>query len=320
MRFSKNVPAVLALTVLLACLSWTSVRAQNGAPPPASSPSDCAACHSDVYDAWRLGAHSETRTSHVLGESGKCIACHKEIPATTLSPSLSSQFPAMQGESACMTCHTTGYDPITGKWKADGVTCEACHSPMPSNHPKQMAPIHSETDMCKTCHTSERFGWESWQSSAHYQNNMVCTVCHNPHTTSLKLMSGQDTPSSLCQNCHKIESQNSQHSAHTQAGITCVSCHLGEPTGPDDFHKIPDHSFKPSLEICMKCHATEMHAGQLVLFDTSPATETPAPIPTVTAGITASARPLPPNPFHVAGLTALAGLVGGMVLSIIRRR
>lgn len=319
----RRFPVVLALTALFACLTWVNVRAQEGIPPQSSTPSDCAKCHSDVYDAWRLGAHSEARTGHVLGESTNCMACHKEIPIPTSNSTSGSQFPAMQGQtSTCMTCHTTGYDPETGKWKADGVTCDSCHSPMPANHPEEPAPVHKETEICKTCHTNERFGWKSWQTSAHYQNDMVCSVCHNPHTTSLKLMAGGEDASSLCQNCHPTESNNAQHSTHAKTGVTCVGCHLGEPTGPDDFHKVPDHDFKPSVDICMKCHFEEMHAGQLAAATDTPTPKPPAVQGTAVAALSPNEAPLsvPPNPFHLVGITALAGLIGGVVLNVIRKR
>jgi predicted CXXCH cytochrome family protein len=326
----KNMPIrkrhyiALALTALLTCLTWLNVRAQEGAPPQQTgTSSECASCHPDVYEAWHLGRHSEVQTGHVLGESTNCMACHKEIPLPTDISMPTSDYPAMQGQpSTCMTCHTTGYDPETGKWKADGITCEACHSPMPADHPAKMAPIHDETGMCRNCHTGDRFGWESWQTSAHYQNDMVCSTCHNPHTTSLKLMSGEKDASSLCQNCHRAQSQNAQHSAHAKTGITCVGCHLGEPIGPDDFHKIPDHDFRPSLDLCMECHSAEMHAGQVIV-----ATDTPTLQPSIIERtVIATLSPgvpqlsLTPNPFQVVGMTALAGLVGGIVLNAIRKR
>jgi predicted CXXCH cytochrome family protein len=319
MPIRKRVLFALALTALLTCLTWINVRAQDGTPPLAGTASDCKECHPDVYDAWRLGAHSEIQTNHILGQSTNCMACHKEFPVTASKSTTGSDFPVLQGQPACMTCHTTGYDSGTGKWKADGVTCEACHSPMPADHPAKLAPIHNETDMCKTCHTSDRFGWESWQTSAHYQSDMVCSVCHNPHTTSLILMSGEKDASSLCQNCHKNESQNAQHSAHAKTGITCVDCHLGEPTGPDDFHKIPDHDFKPNLQTCMKCHSAEMHAGKIVII-TATSSPTDKPTLSVTLSANEASQPILPKPFHLAGMTALIGMVGGIVLAVVRKR
>ena len=38
---------------------------------------------------------------------------------------------------ACLVCHTTGYDPATATYKADGVTCEACHGAATGRSPQK---------------------------------------------------------------------------------------------------------------------------------------------------------------------------------------
>ena len=316
----------LALTFLLSALTWVNVRAQGETPPQADSPAKCGQCHPEVYDAWYLGAHGAQQTAHMLSQQTRCTACHKEIPTldTTGTPGIpGSDFMTTPGQpNNCELCHVTGYDPQTGGWKEDGITCLACHSPMPANHPDNPAPVHKETDMCRNCHTNDRFGWESWQTSAHYRNEMTCSLCHNPHTTSIKLKVGEKDASSLCENCHTAEAHNAQHSIHAKTGITCIGCHLGDPSGPDDFHKVPNHSFKPSVETCMKCHSTAMHTAPETVAAHTPTPEPPIVQATATATSTPAAAPLflPPSPVQLAGMTALAGLIGGIALNAIRKR
>jgi predicted CXXCH cytochrome family protein len=336
---------VLALVVALviAGVVILTASAQTETPLPAATPSgDCASCHPERHAAWANGAHGAAKTTHVMEEASNCAACHKNIPNGEVSASAGADQTNFQetwmGQGkppACLQCHATGYDPVTGTAKADGITCEACHSPISADHPKQDDPINTNTDLCRTCHSDARFGWDSWTSSVHYQQKMTCTTCHDPHSTSMKLADASSTDtSSLCVNCHKDVAKDSQHSKHTEAGVTCVACHLGPKKGNDDFHKVPDHSFTPKLETCNGCHADQMHgAGSTAttgLAEVSlPAAKQTAPaeiksveniqLSTKNGPISQTPEP-PPNAFGFAGMAVVLGLVVGMVISLVRKQ
>jgi predicted CXXCH cytochrome family protein len=193
-------------------------------------------------------------------------------------------------------------------------------------------PIDASPDLCGKCHSDPRFATENWKLSAHYQRNMTCSMCHDPHTAGMKSVEGvqnaQDA-SNLCANCHKDAMKNFPTSKHAEAGVTCVNCHLGFNIGNSnvsatDFvnaHKAPDHSFKPTLDTCTACHASQMHApGQAVAAAAIKAEElggtpTPQPTPVATALSPVTNQPTPVSPLGFAGLAALLGLAGGMVLS-----
>jgi len=331
----------LVLALVIAAATLLTVDAQSETPPPAATPSsDCASCHPERHAAWAKGAHGASKTAHVLEEASNCMACHKEIPNGDMSASSSetSTFQETwmgQGQpSACLQCHATGYDPAKGTAKADGITCEACHSPISADHPNQDEPINKNTDLCRTCHSDARFGWDSWKSSVHYQQNLTCTTCHDPHSTAMKLADSSTTDtSSLCVNCHKNVAQDSQHSKHAKAGVTCVTCHLGPKKGNDDFHQVPDHSFTPKLETCNGCHAEQMHgSGAAITTGLVQVVDEPAPTETSPAQIKPvenisvstksgpiSTTPAPPNALGFTGMAIVLGLVVGMVFSIVRR-
>ncbi len=105
--------------------------------------------------------------------------------------------------------------------------------------------------------------WHEWQTSAHYQVGMTCTVCHDPHTAALKTVAGMEDkgPSGLCLNCHNEVAMNFPYSMHSKAGLSCVDCHLLHPesTTTQDVHAMPDHSFTASLATCTTCHSDQMH-------------------------------------------------------------
>ncbi len=271
--------------------------AQNTAP--AQQQLECSVCHPKFQDSWLMGAH------------GQAIS----------DPIFELAWTAQGKPGACLVCHVTGYDPATATWQEDGVACEACHSPVPDEHSVNPAtnpvPVDRSPNLCGHCHSDARFGWEEWQTSAHYQRNMACTVCHDAHAPGLKTIfsetgKGQDA-SALCINCHSEVSMNFSYSKHHQAGISCVDCHLRhfEENGAEEVHTMPDHSFKASLATCNACHLNQMHASTETVA--VPAAETP--VPELAIGKSLAEAPSPVSPFGFAGLAGLLGLAGGMVLS-----
>jgi predicted CXXCH cytochrome family protein len=337
----KRFSFALLVAVIIAAGSILFASAQTQTPTPAAavtSSESCGTCHPEYYAAWQSGAHSKSRTDHVMQEASNCVACHKGAltgdmsiqSADTLSKIVPVAGQTMES-NACTQCHVTGYNPVTGKWREDGVACEACHSPIPANHPEQDIPVNKTTELCRNCHTEARFGWDEWKVSVHFQNNIVCTTCHDSHSTAFKLSNLSDSDaSSLCQNCHKDVATDSQHSAHSKAGVTCINCHLGAKTGPDVFHQVPDHSFTPKLETCNGCHANEMH-GSIVtgatLPDATPTTVVEVPTPTatpkvenITPMLDLSETPASANVMGFIGMAAVLGLVGGFVVSMARKR
>jgi predicted CXXCH cytochrome family protein len=319
---------ILSMIALAATgITLAAVSAHPDTLAPTATPvQDCASCHPDHYSGWQQGAHSDVAAGHMKAEEMNCIACHKDgqIGAvnTPTDPNQPTQNTMQQfGPPLCLTCHATGYDPSTGKAKSDGITCEVCHGEMLPDHPARKMPVDETNALCHNCHTDSRFNWSSWTSSAHYQANMKCSTCHDPHTTSLKISNGAGAdPSELCMSCHKGYEQESQHSIHAKTGVTCVDCHLGPSKGKDDFHRVPDHSFKPSIETCSNCHANQMHGVGEAIMPTeivtavplATETVTPAPVVTQTPAATSKA-PAPANVLGFIGMAGMIGLVGGIV-------
>jgi predicted CXXCH cytochrome family protein len=267
----------------------------------------CVACHKDILDTWQQGPHGKSFSDPVFAEAWDS-----------------------QGKPGqCLVCHTTGYDPATGKSRAEGVTCEACHSPIPADHPNDNMPVDKSPELCGKCHSDPRFATENWKLSAHYQRSMTCSVCHNAHTASMKTIEGQDPTadaSPLCANCHKDAMKNFPTSKHAEAGVTCVNCHLSfnvndtRDQGMGDAHKAPDHNFLPTLDTCNKCHSDQMHApGQAVAaaafnIEKMGGTPTPEPSP-VSPTLAVASMPTPVSPLGYAVMAGLLGLAGGVVMA-----
>jgi predicted CXXCH cytochrome family protein len=293
---------IFALFLAGATLIIAQAKTAEKSPAQEKQSANCGACHAEIQEYWATGLHGHASTDPIFINSWEA-----------------------QGKpGACLVCHVTGYDPATATWREDGVACEACHSPLPAEHATKPTanpvPVDRTSDLCGRCHSDTRFGWEQWKISAHYQRDMTCTVCHDPHTAAIKTMTdSQGEPldvSALCLNCHRDYSMTISYSKHSQQGVKCVDCHLrhyGAESGAD-VHAMPDHSFTASVTSCNTCHSTEMHSAADA---TTAAPEPAAVIPEATASsvepVTSTPSPLGPAGF--AGLAGLLGLAGGMVLS-----
>jgi len=291
---------LIALMFALLTAGVTLVMAQakmESAAPSQQQREGCFTCHPQFQEAWASGAHGHATSDSLFNQSW-----------------------TSQGRpGACLVCHVTGYDPATGTWQKDGVACEACHSPVNMNHPQEPMPVDHSTELCGHCHSDVRFGWQEWQASTHYQRNMTCTVCHDPHSAGLKTVKGAEDqgPSALCINCHREYGMDFPYSKHSQAGIKCVDCHLRHygASGGREVHTMPDHSFNANLASCNTCHANQMHSsiGEASSAEPEPITQ-PSHIELPSNGALAD-QPAPVSPLGFAGLAGLLGLAGGMVLS-----
>ncbi|RPI91017.1 MAG: hypothetical protein EHM40_16900 [Chloroflexi bacterium] len=290
----------LMFALLAAGITLVIASAQGEIPPAGQTSTDCVVCHTEFQMTWQSGAH---------GQAGN-------------DPLFLGQWNAQGKPGACLVCHTTGYDPATATYKAEGVTCEACHGVAPADHPKTPMPVDRSTDMCGRCHSDTRFGWQDWKISTHYQRGMDCATCHDPHSAALKKVAAPrdseqaDDVSQLCITCHKESSMDFSYTAHAQKDISCVDCHVNHLENADrEAHTVPDHSFNASLKSCNTCHAQQMHSATEAISpegNTSPVSIEPQE-EVKTASITP--EPEPVSPMGFSALAGLIGLAGGMVLA-----
>ena len=284
-RYMTRLLVGLAFALPMMLLA-TALAVAEPAPAPLqqATAENCQACHAKIHDTWTTGSHSKAASNEAF------LAAWKE----------------KGNDPACMSCHATGYDKVSGTWQAEGVTCVACH-PLNANHPKESMAIDRTGKLCGTCHTEAYFEWEA---STHRGNNIACSSCHDPHQANLKAAD----PATLCATCHKDTSSNFTHTAHSQQGLTCADCHLSQLGGDlIDGHARRDHSFTVRLDTCNKCHAYQMHDPQQAM-NLKP---TPQPVDAMAAVITApvTTEPQPVSPFGFAIVAGLIGLAVGMVLA-----
>lgn len=219
------VPLTLAFSVTL------PAAAQD--PAPVAGSAECEGCHEGLRAYWESSSH------------GQALA----------DPVFQQAWEEAGRKTACLACHTTGFDPATGTYAVEGVACTACHAPVPANHPDNWMPTDVSSRLCGACHLET---YAEWEESQHGAEEMACGQCHNPHTTALRASDTQQ----LCQTCHQEEGHFYAMTSHAQSGILCTECHLrvmdGEP--PGEGHGQRQHSFTVDLDTCNHCHLTDMHA------------------------------------------------------------
>ncbi|HZD11371.1 MAG TPA: multiheme c-type cytochrome, partial [Candidatus Binatia bacterium] len=222
---------VIGLCLVFPLLMITVVVGETRSPQQESTGDECQTCHGDIHADWLESMHGQATNNRVFLLEWKKDGSPQE----------------------CMACHTTGYDTATGEWTADGITCDACHSPTPANHPQDIMPTKGDAEDCGTCHVDT---YVQWQVSGHGENDLSCANCHNPHTTEIRAADSQE----LCRTCHNQESHFYEMTAHAEKGLLCTDCHLRvTDASAGEGHGQRIHTFDVDLRSCTQCHGAEMH-------------------------------------------------------------
>ncbi len=236
---------VFAVTTALG-MAISLARPAQAAPAPApvaesagyTGSAACATCHKDVHETWQGTLHSQAFSSPIFQQDWS-----KQGSAVT-----------------CLECHTTGYDPATGKYEEEGVTCEACHGPMQTNHPQNPMPITPDATLCARCHKTTT---DEWRASNHGQMNINCESCHNSHSQQPRAASINE----LCGNCHKDTGSSFTHGTHSTAGLQCSNCHMATASHASSTGGLfaTGHTFSVGSEACISCHKDTVHTRDTIV-------------------------------------------------------
>jgi len=237
-----------------------AVLAEAGAPAQEAEqtgPADCATCHVGVVHDWQDSVH-----------------------ATAYSDPLFQGAWEEQGKPAeCLACHTTGFVARTGEFEQEGVTCKACHGETPADHPP--APMRTDPGpaTCANCHPTT---YDEWQQSAHGQQQLACTTCHQPHPQTLRFATAKE----LCLNCHSEDARDDYvHLTHAER--ECTDCHWYRADAADLLAHFNSgalfptgHTAEVQTRACVTCHeeisaSVIVGQGQAALEDLNPQSEHP---------------------------------------------
>jgi len=259
--------------------------ARAGTPLQESASNECVDCHTTIQSHWAESGHGQAFVDAEFNEAWREAGSPQE----------------------CLSCHTTGFDPTTGQWKEDGVTCSACHYPTSDTHPETIMPTEISSRLCGTCHLET---YDEWETSIHGQEELACVRCHNPHTTDLKKSDTQ----AVCQACHNDEAHFYNYTEHAQEGLLCADCHLSISEGQmGEGHGQRLHSFVVDINSCIGCHGDNMH------YPTGNESVAEEPVEVSFSSSLGRAdiatAPEPVSPLGFAIVAALVGMGSGMVLA-----
>ena len=177
------------------------------------------------------------------------------------------------GTEECRVCHEeiAGHETMASYHS----NCEACHGG---------GSLHAESEAvgdirnpssgdCLSCHIPGRDTHLQWGVGQHSQAGLICSDCHNPHSTqrqNLRLSQtssfpDMDTTSQLCVECHSDVGSRFRYPTHhpvAEGGMSCVSCH--------DPHE--DARVRPGdqNQLCANCHQDTIGPW---IYEHPPATE-----------------------------------------------
>jgi len=181
-----------------------------------------------------------------------CLQCHSDKTLTKTNPA---------GREISLFA-----DPAVLKASAHkSQSCASCHTGIMENHPDDGMAVKPVN--CRQCHESSSTAYDAsvhgLALKAGNDSAPVCVDCHGrhevlPHTSPLSPLHFSNL-AKTCGSCHEQESQDVQASVHGRAAArgeresaTCIDCH--------NEHQIETlkgaSSFKISMEICSKCHAS----------------------------------------------------------------
>jgi nitrate/TMAO reductase-like tetraheme cytochrome c subunit len=214
-------------------------RAVSAQAPGYAGSESCRSCHENILNVWTGTRHSQAFSS----------------------PIFQRDWAAEGSDVTCLECHTTGYDPASGKYTEEGVGCEACHGEFQPNHPQTPMSVTPDADLCARCHSQTT---DEWRASVHSSAGIVCEDCHNPHSQTPKA----ETVTALCSNCHKERGDSFTHGTHANAGLQCSNCHMY--TSPRTSSPIQGlvptgHTFSVGSDACVGCHQDTVHTRDAII-------------------------------------------------------
>ena len=246
--FSSCVAIGAAVSLASPAVAANSIE-PSSAPPnvlalqatPYAGSEACAKCHQNIHDEWLITRHAQAFSS----------------------PIFQRDWTMLGSAVTCLECHTTGYDPKTGQYAQEGVSCESCHGPFQTGHPASPMPITPDASLCDKCHNSTT---DEWRSSKHGQSTppIQCEACHDPHSQNPLA----PTVTDLCSNCHKERGSSFTHGTHANAGLECSNCHMytAPRTGDPIQGLVPTgHTFSVGSDAFIGCHQDTVHTRDKIV-------------------------------------------------------
>jgi hypothetical protein len=180
-----------------------------------NTPIDCVSCHQQHYN-------ESTNPDHqVLVLSTECNSCHTTDPNwQPASFAIHDQFYNLIGahqqiSNDCNSCHNGNYVNTSSQ-------CLSCHQSNYNNAPDHLA--QNFPTNCELCHNFNVWNETSFN---HANTNFPLTGAHQAVDCSLCHESGYSGTSTVCNDCHQPDYQQSANPNHAALALStdCETCH-----------------------------------------------------------------------------------------------
>jgi DmsE family decaheme c-type cytochrome len=206
----------------------------------------CKTCHADVWLNFYKNPHYKSIASGKESpEHTGCEGCHgpagNHVAARGGKATIKafSNFTPEQTLTACLECHSKDLNRANIRrsvhTEAD-VVCTNCHSIHKPATPKYLL-AKQQTELCYTCHASERAQFEMPAKHRVNEGVVLCTDCHNPHGS----FGGTSMTSHAVSNSAMLQPAFDNEEP-------CLKCHV-DKRGPFIF----EHA-SVRVEGCQGCH------------------------------------------------------------------
>lgn len=206
----------------------------------------CRTCHADVWLNFYKNPHYKSIASGKESpEHTGCEGCHgpagNHVAARGGKATIRafSNFTPEQTLTACLECHSKDLTRANIRrsvhTEAD-VVCTNCHSIHKAATPKYLL-AKQQTELCYTCHASERAQFEMPAKHRVNEGVVQCTDCHNPHGS----YGGTSMTSRAVSNSAMLQPAFDNQEP-------CLKCHV-DKRGPFVF----EHA-SVRVEGCQGCH------------------------------------------------------------------
>ncbi len=160
--------------------------------------------------------------------------------------------------TACIGCHTTGYNPQTRAWAELNIGCESCHGPGSAHAAapnKRNIIVDRTAEACGQCHirgtdNATGFGFPT-QYRLTQPQTLLATFTPIPMTDAASIF-----PDLKTSRRHRQQFVDFVKSKHFAAQVTCSACH--DPHTGSEVAK--SQLKKPLATLCNSCHTKQASA------------------------------------------------------------
>ncbi len=233
----------------------------------------CLKCHNSDYKVIQNSTYLSSGhdiAAALAGRGGACLNCHSNegyIASVALRDLTTSYVTGTATKITCSTCHSGGHT-------SAGVAVSGTDAALRAAGSYQLvgvgtsAPVidyGNNSNNCIHCHQVRRAGAGYVANSDSTSPNfgkVAISGSYGPHYGgAVTLLEGIDANLIAGSTAYPTAGSNPH-----RTGASCVSCHMGSESGG-----LGNHSFKPVLENCKKCHtgagvvSYDINGGQTVV-------------------------------------------------------